>query len=404
MSVDNRQPAAIIGVAQWKPERKWKTPQFALDAMAQLAAEAIADAGFEKNEIDGVVIAAGSVPESPIFAPAAVAEHLGLTASFNEVVDLGGASPAAMVWRAAAAIELGVCQSVLVLCPAVPAPVPPSSLQDSRPKPSLLYMGGDSWGAAQSQFEIPAGAVAAIPSYAMAAQRYRHQYGLDEETLAKIAVHQRDNAQHHPDAIFHGKSITIDEVMQSKYIADPIKLLEIVMPCAGGCALLLTSNRRALQSPRRPVLVTGYGEQLSHKSITNMPDFVRLPLVDASKRAFAMAGLRPSDIQLCSIYDSFTFTVLLSLEAAGFCKPGQGLAFIKEHDLHFDGDWPLNTHGGQLSFGQPGLAGGLSHIAEAVHQIQRRAGTRQITDCDRAFCTGSGGMLSEQVALVLEGA
>ncbi|MGV6807567.1 MAG: thiolase family protein [bacterium] len=398
-----RKPAAIVGIAEWQPQRKWPEPMFALDAMAKLAAEALADAGVEKSDVDGLVIATGSVPESPLFAPAAVAEHLNIYSAYNEIVDLGGASPAAMVWRAAAAIEMGICDSVLILCPAVPAPRAP----DNYPTDNLLslqYMGGDTWGSGQSQFEIPAGAVAAVPSYGLAAQRYRSQYGLDEQVLAKIAVQQRENAQHNPQAIFYGKPLTIEDVMNSRYLAEPIKLLEAVMPCFGGAALLLTNQDRAKSAVHRPVRVSGYGEQLSHKSITQMKDFLRLPLVDAAQRAFSMAGISRDDIDLACVYDSFTFTVLLTLEASGFCAPGQGVDFIRQHDFRFGGDFPLNTHGGQLSFGQPGMAGGMTAFTEAVRQLQERADDRQVENCDAAYCTGSGGMLSEQVAVILEGA
>ena len=395
-----KRSAAIVGFTEWRPQKKWPNPLFSLEAMAQLAAEALADSGFSKNEINGVVI--GGVPESPLFAPSAVSEYLGLQTSFNEVVDLGGASPAGMIWRAAAAIEVGVCESVLVLCPGVPAPVDPAT--NSKELPTLIYMDGDAWGSPQSQHEIPAGLVAAVPSYALAAQRYRATYGYDEEILAKISVQHRDNAQTNPDAIFHGKPITIDDVMNSPYLADPIKLLEIVMPCDGGGALLVTSTERARRSPHRPVFVSGYGEFMTHKSITNMTDFLRPPIAEAADRAFHMAGMQRNAIDLACLYDSFTITVLLAIESAGFCKPGQGQAFVQERDMHYHGDWPMNTHGGQLGFGQPGLAGGLSHFIEATRQIQGRADARQISRCDRAFCSGSGGMLSEQVAVILEGA
>ena len=117
-----------------------------------------------------------------------------------------------------------------------------------------------------------------------------------------------------------------------------------------------------------------------------------------------MAGTKPKSIDVFCPYDSVTITVLLSIEAAGFCEAGQGQGFVRERDLRYSGDWPLNTHGGQLSFGQPGLAGGLSHFVEAVRQIQGRADDRQLRHCDLALCTGSGGMLSEQIAVVLEGA
>lgn len=391
--------AAITGFTEWKPQRVWPTPMFALEAMAQLAAETLEDAGFDKAEIDGIVIS--GVAESPLFAPSAVAEYLGLHTRFNELVDLGGASPAGMVWRAAAAIEVGVCSAVLVLCPGVPAPTDPA---DPRRLPPLIYMGGDAWGSPQAQFEIPAGLVAAAPSYAMAAQRYRAMFGLDEEILAKISVQHRANAQANPDAIFFGKPITIEDVMRSRYVADPIKLLECVMPCAGGGAILIAGAERARRARHRPALITGFGEYLTHKSITCMPDFLRSPIGAAADQAFRMAGARRKNIDLACIYDSFTITVLLAIEGAGFCATGEGQAFVREHDMRWSGNWPLNTHGGQLGFGQPGMAGGLSHFVEATRQIQRRAGARQLSRCDLAFCSGSGGMLSEQIAVLLQGA
>jgi acetyl-CoA acetyltransferase len=265
-------------------------------------------------------------------------------------------------------------------------------------------MGGDAWGSPQSQYEIPAGLVAAVPSYAMAAQRYRATYGLDESILAKISVQHRDNAQANPNAIFYGKPITVDDVMNSRYVADPIKLLEIVMPCDGGGALLITRADRAAQTPHRPAFVSGFGEYLTHKSVTFMPDMLCSPIAVAAEQAFQMAGMARDDIDLACIYDSFTITVMLALESAGFCKAGTGQAFVRERDMRFNGDWPLNTHGGQLSFGQPRMAGGLTHFIEAVRQIQGRADARQLKRCDRAFCSGSGGMLSEQIAVILQGA
>lgn len=389
--------AAVVGIAEWKPSRAWPVRRFTLEAMAQLAVETLADCHFAHDEIDGLVI--GGVAESPFFAPSAVAEYLGMSIGFNEIVDLGGASPAGMIWRAAVAIEAGMCEAALVLCPGVPPPPDPAAAPDEFSL--MVYYGGDAWGSPQAQFEIPSGLAAAVPSYAMAA---RAIYGLDEEILAKIAVHHRINAQANPAAIFCGKPITVADVMASRYVSDPIKLLECVMPCAGGAAVLVCSAERARRAPHRPALVCGFGEYCTHKSITYMPDLLSSPVGKAAERAFRMAGASREDIDLACLYDSFTITVMLAIESAGFCKPGQGQDFIRERDMTFGGDWPLNTHGGQLGFGQPGLAGGMSHIVEAVRQIQGRAGERQLASCDLAFCTGSGGMLSEQVAVLLQGA
>jgi acetyl-CoA acetyltransferase len=394
--------AAICGFSEWAPKRVWDTPMFALEAMAQLAAETLSDAGFEKREIDGLAI--GAVPEAPLFAPSAVAEYLGMSSNFNEVVDLGGATAAGMVWRAAAAVEVGMCDAVLCLCPAVPAPPAPGKAQEAGRRRIPIYMGGDAWGSPQALYEIPAGLVAAAPSYALLARRYMAEFDLDEPTLARIAVQARHNAQANSSALFFGKPIDVPTVMSSRMLVDPVKLLEAVMPCYGGAAVLVARLDRAVRAKYRPVLISGYGERLSHRSVTCMPDFLDPPLRVASQRAFQMAGTAPGAVDLASIYDCFTITVLLSLESAGFCARGAGAAFTREHDFTFDGgDFPLNTHGGQLGFGQPGVAGGMSHVIEAVRQLQGRATSRQLPRCDLAFCNGNGGMMSENVALILEG-
>ena len=375
---------------------------FALEALAQLAAETVDDAGFDKHEVDGLAIAA--VPEAPLFAPSAVAEYLGITSNFNEIVDLGGATAAGMVWRAAAAIEAGMCEAVLCLCPAVPAPAAPGSAPVASRKKISVYMGGEAWGSPQALYDIPSGLVAAAPSYALIAKRYMAEFGLDELTLARLAVHARHNAQANPAALFYGKPITTDDVMASRMLVDPIKLLDSVMPCYGGAAVLVAGSERARRGRHRPARISGYGERLSHRSVTYMPDLLDPPLRLASERAYRMAGVLPRSVDLASVYDCFTITVLLTLENAGFCARGAGAAFVNEHDFRFDGgDLPLNTHGGQLGFGQPGLAGGMSHVVEAVRQLQGRAAARQLRHCEIAYCNGNGGMMSEHVALILEG-
>ncbi len=266
------------------------------------------------------------------------------------------------------------------------------------------YMGGDSWGSPQGAFEIPHGLVAATPSFALCASRYMAMYPLAQETLAKIAVEERYNAQQNPAAIFHDKPITIEDVMASRMVADPLKLLEVVMPCFGGGALVITTAARAERAKHRPAFVAGYGEHVTHKSITYAPDLLETPTRIASERAFQMAGVARADVDLVAPYDCYTITVLLTLEDAGFCKKGEGGAFVEERDLRYDGDFPCNPHGGQLGCGQAGLAGGLSHVTESVLQLQGRAGERQVKGADVAYVNGTGGMMAEQVALILEGA
>ncbi len=396
-----KRAAAMVGYTEWAPQRKWDRPMFSMEACAALAAEALADAGIEKSEVDGLVI--GGLQESPpLFPTLALAEYLGIQSSFNEVVDIGGASSAGMIWRAAAAIEVGVCETVLVLVPSTPSPMEAGG--DPRKMVMPAYLMGDAWGSPQSQYDIPYGLVAATSSFAMVATRYMAKYGVKPETLAKIAVHERDNAQKNPKAVFRDKPITVEDVLASPMVCDPIHLLEMVMPCFGGGAVVLTSAKRAQRLKRRPVFVSGYGECVSHKTVTYMPDMTVTPARASADRAFKMAGADRMRIDLASFYDCFTITVLLTIEDAGFAAKGRGGQFVEEHDFRYHGDWPLNTHGGQLGMGQGGSAGGLSHVLDALRQIQGRAGDVQLKKADLAYVTGVGGLMAANVGLVLEGA
>lgn len=395
-----KRSAALVGFTEWAPQRNWDNPMFGMEACAKLAAEALADAGFEKGEVDGLVI--GGLQESPMFSPLALAEYLGIQTHFGEIVDIGGASSAGMIWRAAAAIEIGLCETVLVLVQSTPAPVEHGGKGEKMMLPP--YLGGDAWGSPQGQFDIPYGLVAASPSFALVAQRYMSQYGVAPETLAKIAVDERKSALKNPKAVFRDKPISVEDVLSSPMVNDPIHLLEMVMPCWGGGAVVLTSAKNASRARHRPVFLSGYGEFISHKTVSYMNDLTVTPAKPAADQAFAMAGLDRSAIDLCSFYDCFTITVLLTIEDTGFAKKGEGGRFVEEHDLSYAGDFPLNTHGGQLGMGQGGSAGGLSHVIDSLTQIQGRAGDRQLSKADKAYVTGVGGLMASNVGLVMEGA
>jgi acetyl-CoA C-acetyltransferase len=389
--------AAIAGFTEWAPQRRWAEPMFTLEAFSRLTREACDDAGIEPGEIDGVL--SHGVAESPLFGPAAVVEYLGIAANFAEVVDLGGATAAGLVWRAVAAVEAGACDTCICLTATVPAPATAAAPWN----PSRAYMGADSWGAPHGQFDLPYGLNNPNSHFALIAQRYMHEFNVPAEALAKVAVDQRTNALANPMAVFR-QPITVEDVLNSPYIVDPLHQLEIVMPCSGAAAIIVTTEERARRGRNRPVLLTGFGERITHKAVTYAPSLVRNPIVAAADRAFTMAGVERTAIDLASMYDCYTVTVLLTIEGSGFCAPGQGGRFVTEHDLTYRGDWPLNTHGGQLSMGQGGIAGGTSHITEAIRQLQGRAGERQLPHCERAYVTGTGGFMAEQIALILEGA
>ncbi|WP_166390416.1 thiolase family protein [Nocardioides ochotonae] len=396
-----RGEAAIVGIAELPAEKKQSGPaMFTLDQYARLARMVLDDAGLPASVVNGLVT--HGVQESDMFAPATLSEYLGLPLDFGERVDLGGATSAGMVWRAAAAVELGICDAVLCVVPGSMI-LPRSSRAGAPATPPWYGASSGKYGSPQAEFEIPYGNVGQNAPYAQIAQRYAAEFGYDPRATAKIAVDQRTNAAAHPGAVFHGKPLTVEDVLASPVIADPIHMLEVVMRVQGGAAVLVANADLARRSRNRPVRITGFGEHVAFKTPTYAEDLVRTPIARAADRAFAMAGLERSDVDMASIYDCYTITVLMSLEDAGFCPKGAGMQWVTEHDLTFRGDLPVNTAGGQLSFGQAGMAGGMHHVVDAARQVMGRAEQAQVADCHTAFVTGNGGIMSEQVALLLQG-
>jgi acetyl-CoA acetyltransferase len=399
-----RGDAAIVGAAQYKPEKYKTAPQmFHLEQVADLAGQALNDAGLKADDLDGLVINGPHFHEAAVFVPAMAAEYLGMTTNFAEVVDLGGSTSVGMVWRAAAAIELGLCETVLCVMPARMAPMAPG--EDPMWMAKAMRYGGHStaFGAPEAEFDLPYGHMGQNTGYAMIAQRYASTYGYDAYAMAKIAADQRTNAQSNQNAIFYGQPLTPEDVLASRMVADPLHMLEIVMPVAGGAAVIVSSKDVAQRTHHRPSFITGFGEHLAYKSPSYSPDMTHTPVGAAARKAFDMAGVKPTDVDAAEIYDCYTITVLLTLEDAGFCAKGEGMRFVRDHDLTWQGDFPLNTHGGQLSFGQAAAAGGMSQVIEAYTQIAGRAEERQLTHCDRVFVSGTGGVMSEQGVLILEG-
>ncbi len=393
--------ACVAGVAQHRAQRHFRgSPLFSIEQWANLAAEALSDAGIEPGEVDGICCG-GDIIEASRFVPATIAEYCGWSVNLAERVDLGGASAVGAVWRAATAIDAGLCD--VVVCGFVSEPRPPDP-NPGPPDPGYVYgASSNEWGSPQAEFDIPYGNLGQNCGYAMYARRYHDLHGWDEASRAKIVVDQRASAAVNPDAVFHGVPVTADEVLSSPMIATPLHMFEIVMPVSGAAAVVVTSQKRAGSARHRPVRVAGFGEHITHKTPTYAPDLLTTPVAAAAQKALAMAGITPADVDMVQIYDCYSITVLLTIENSGFCGPGQGLAFVRDHDLSYRGDFPCNTHGGQLGFGQAGLAGGMSHVVEAVAQIQGRAGERQLARHDRAYVSGTGGVMSEQSALVLVG-
>jgi acetyl-CoA C-acetyltransferase len=377
--------AAVVGIGELKPTKDAPPDATALGLMSNAAAEAIADAGLETRDIDGFLCGMAFADAGMLY-PASVAEVMGINPRMLNQVDIGGASPAGMVWRAAAAIHAGMCQAVLCVVGDL------NKFGDQ--KPPVISV--------QREFEAPYGNIGANCGYAMIANRHMYEYGTTAQQMAKVAVDQRKSAVKNPLATFNDRELTIDDVLNSRMIVDPLHLYEIVSPCSGGSAVVVASPEVARRAKHPPAWLLGAGEYSNHASITYAPSLTDSPVKFAAEAAFKMAGVAHQDIDLVCPYDCYTITVIVTLEDAGFCKKGQGGNFVWDYDLSYAGDFPCNTHGGQLSFGQPGLGGGMSHVTEAVRQLMGRGGERQVKDARLAYVNGNGGIMSEQASLILE--
>lgn len=375
---------AIVGVGEMKPVR-YTQGATTLGMIGESVRLAVQDAGIDKEAIDGLLVGP-QVGETPQHVPAAVAEYLGLQPKMANVVDLGGASGAGMLWRAAAAIEAGMCETVVCVL----ANTNERSGTPRSPNRNPIR-----------EFDVPFGASGANTSYALLKQRHMAEYGSTQEHFALIAHWARKNAQLNPDAIFYGKPLSVEEVLDSPLIVDPMHLYEIVMPVGGGAAFIVTSKENIPSNGHEPVYLLGAGEKVTHRAVSYAPTLELAPLQYAISAALGQANVNVQDIDLLSLYDCYTSVVATTIENAGLCAPGQFGDWMKDHSFGHDGDWPLNTHGGQLGFGQADLAGGTSHIIEAVRQLRHEAASRQIPNAERALVTGNGATLSEAVALVL---
>ncbi len=361
-----------------------------MELLAEVALRAIEDAGLKKSDIDGLLLTPPAEGQGFMW-PAQMAEYLKLSPSYLNMVELGGASACGAVTRAVLGVAAGLCQHCLCLSGGI---WDPQVFNSQEGKTAVMSP-------AEIEYELPYGPMGFNSAYAWIAQRHMYQFGTTPEQLAKIAVDQRQNALANPEALFNQEAITIEDVLNSPLIVDPIHLLEIVRPCSGAAAVIVSSSERAVDMLRPPVYLLGLGEASTHNSIVYSDNITHSPVKESAYRAFAMAGHKPEDMDLLSLYDCYPITVIVTLEDAGFCPKGEGGPWAEERDLTYRGALPLNTHGGQLSFGQPSYAGGMSHLSEAVRQLRGEAGQRQIKNRRLAFVNGNGGVMSTQSSLIL---
>jgi acetyl-CoA acetyltransferase len=359
------------------------TPELdAMDHHALALQRALRDCGIDKSEIDGYMTAGSGIQ---VDDAATMAEYLQITHRWLDGTMVGGSSFEFYVQHAAAAIEAGMCDVVLVTYG--------SDLLSKMGR--RLGTSSFATGAARvrgpAQFESPWGNVLA-GSYAMAARRHMHEYGTTSEQLAEIAVGVREYAALNPQAQYRDP-ITVADVLGSRMIADPLHKLDCCVISDGGGAFIMTTSERARDLAKPPVYVLGAAAAQTHWNISQMPDFTTTAAARCGPEALGRAGVRPEDVDTVQIYDSFTITVLLLLEDMGFCPKGEGGRFVETGVLRRGGRQPLNTDGGGLSACHPGMRG-IFLINEAVRQLRGEGGEAQVPDCEVAVACGSGGFLS----------
>ena len=374
---DLRGAAAIVGIAE-AASPTGELPIRGRELEAAVIKAALDDAGLTIADVDGV-----AHPDSSLD----LAEFLELTPSFSESTYIGGSGFEMYVENAAAAINAGLAETIVIVYAATP--------RSDRKK----GIGG--WverAGPRDEFEVPFG-LGLLGSYALAANRHQAVYGTTPEQLAAIAVATREWAKFNPLARFNN-SLTIDEVLASPMICSPLHMLDCCLVTDGAGAVVVTSAERARDLAKPPVYVLGTATAHSHNMIHAMPDLTVTPGSLTGPRAMDRAGIRPSDVGLLMGYDSFTITALLHLEDLGFVQKGEAGAFVAAGETGPGGSLPMNTNGGGLSFTHPGMYG-IFLLVEAARQLRGEAGGRQIDGLDVAVAHGSGQFLSAMSTVVL---
>ncbi|MEK9680006.1 MAG: thiolase family protein [Rhodospirillaceae bacterium] len=366
---------AIVGYAETKI-----VPRSDMDVWklgAQVMEGLMERTGVDKEEIDGLCLSSSMTGAGNPFWSQATADFLGLELNYCQTVDIGGSSPLGAMARSAAAIEAGLCETVFLLFADTQARESAQRFRSFHP-----------------EFQFPTGLMGPPAVFGLISNRYDHQFGLDFEALGKLAVAQRNGAVLNENACEKLRTpITVDDYLNSRMIYEPIRLLDCVMVNDGASGLLLMSKKRAKEKGYDKFVVpTGYGERTNYKETDPIFDPTESGHAVAGQKAMAAAGIIPKDVCSFHPYDDFIIAILLQLEALGFCERGQGCTFVNETDFNFGGDLPLNTGGGQISAGQPGLAGGGVNLVEAVRQLFGEAGERQVKNTKNAMVTGIGGI------------
>ena len=370
-----RGKSAIAGVGTFGLGR---TPGMsAMDLLAGATAKAVADAGIKLSDIDG--ICGGTLYH--MFPTLSIGEYLGIRPKWACSDMTGGSSFLSHLLQATMAIEAGLCTTVLIAYG------------------SNLKQAGNFGIFDLPVFEKVYGLASPLPGYAMCAARHMYEFGTTREQMAEVAVAARQWAQLHPDATMQAP-LSIADVLASPMVADPLSRLDCCLMSDGGAAVIVTSPERARALQRPPVYFLGGAGASWSREVSQIPDFTTTPTAECAPRAFEMAGITVADADVVQLYDAFTINVIMFLEDMGFCKKGEGGAFVSGGRIAPGGALPVNTNGGGLSFAHPGMYG-LFTLIEAAEQLRGNAGARQIAGAEIAIAHGNGCTFSHEFTAVL---
>ena len=354
-----------------------------LDLMSMAATLALDDAGLERGDIDGLVCGyATTMPH--IMLSTVFAEHFGLQPAYAHAIQVGGATGFAMAMLAHELADAKVARNILVVAGENRAT---GQTRDDAVR-ALAQVG-------HPVYEVPLGPT--IPAYyGLVASHYMQTFGGTEADMAELAVLMRANAVTHPGAHFKDP-ITVADVMASKPIASPLKMLDCCPVSDGACAFVISAERGGAS-----VRILGAGQAHTFQHVSAAPSLTEFGAKVAMERARAKARVEIAAIDYAAIYDSFTITLAILLEELGLAARGEAGAMARAGHFSMNGALPLNTHGGLLSYGHCGVAGAMAHLAETVQQMRGRAGARQVKQPNLALLHGDGGVLSSHVSMFLE--
>ncbi len=359
----------------------------ATELCARAVLDALADAGLDKSQVDGLVTC-NAMSQPLMYHAEAMAEYLQIFPRYCVSANAGGGTTFSVLLQAAAAIACGMARTVVIAMA--------DSLRSGLTREQAMLMQSST---GHAQFEQPYGP--SVPAYyALIAQAHMAEYGTLPEHFAEVAVGCRAHAARNP-AAQKREPISVDDVLASRLIADPLHLLDCSLVSDGGAAIVLTSADRASSGPHDPVYLLGAGEGHSHEHISQARSLTTSAARESGQRAYAMSGLGPGDMDFAQLYDCFTPTVLVELEDLGFCDKGEGGPYLREHGIGPNAALPVNTHGGLLSHCHPGNPGSMFALTESVWQLRHSAGERQVTGAQTALLHAQGGIMSSHSTLIL---